>query len=203
MLREEKKFFKSLDFRSLSRHIGTKWKKIDEIQKNEYKAMAEKDKKRYALEILAWQNELEEFVKNLDESEENQQPEVNSGPVPVHNCSSSTQKSHVSFKSAWSRAPEGQPGCLVPSLAMQGRPPNSGAESSCSHLMLPQYSAFSQGTLQNDYDVWWQAPTNAKDEDPIDFRLETSGSFGEAGSLANLVKEIGNDGIDYLRAVLL
>lgn len=183
LLQENPQVVKHLGFKGMARFIGQAWKKLDATGKSPYKQMAVADKKRHALELLAWYEEQEQFMVRLQKEEEQE-----GKTTATTTCTTSDVVSATVLA-------EDQ------AIVKKENIPNDSASTSS---MFSSTSAEKTSCPSFDH----QDPCSIKSSTTVPVavkkfdRADIPFSFQEHHSLASMARDFGNDGIEYLLRVL-
>lgn len=196
-MKEQSDLVKALGFKGFAKYIGKEWKKIGPQERKPFKDMAARDKARYGLELIAWQNEQAEFLDRLQESEDNLHQEVDEQTYqppnearyqePQQNQYLDQNFSNTSSNSVHDVPQIGSNFVFEETVqpAMSFDPSNVIADVLRANAYPPNYP------------LVHQPPSMAFAENGAHFFF-----FDEEKSLANMARDFGNDGIDYLLRVL-
>ena len=194
-MKEQSTMLKELGFKGFAKYIGKEWKKIGPQERRQYKEMAARDKARYGLEMIAWQNEQAEFLDRLQDSEaeahqdDEEEDHVDQPPKKEKYQEPRETRQLIPNISLVQGARQGHSLCESTFFGESIKPKAQGVSSKTN----------SGGVQVNAY------PIHALlHQAPLPFYQENGSRvfFDQKRSLASMAREFGNDGIDYLLCVL-
>lgn len=202
MLHEELGFYRSMDFSTLSRYIGQKWRNTADHDKARYRSLAALDKKRYSLELVAFHAEQEEFIQKLQAEEAAQEERASlAGHEAVE---------HPFEEVDMKQEPP------APGIQAQDAPPFGLPRMMHKGPIVYENNCFDNMTwvdveeaatmnpvaaVQSPTPIWNQTPTNGNNIFENDsFSPNPIIGFNEQESLKKIAESIGDDGICFLIA---
>lgn len=200
LVAENPMMVKTLGYKGMAKFLGKQWKKTDKDTSAPYHAMAAQDKARYAQELLEFNKEQEEFLVEFTAMENAREQNASPKQAP---CMQSSSQSSCAQKQVLCLPHYNPTGCDPAELYQlfvnnnqnnfEPTAPVSTTSGGTCHSSSGFHSSSDESKMTS-------IPYQNQTDEPL--HQPNATGFDHQKSLKNMARELGNDGIDYLLAVL-
>lgn len=197
LLEQNPTLVKTLGFKGMAKHLAKQWKGIDKQSRDRYNSLASHDKIRYSQELAEFQSEQEEFLARLDAEER-----ASDGAFASED-EEKEKEAHVPPSTSKHPQEQQQAALVLP------RAPTS---IDASHLYRflhnprnvdPTRRLLTFPTPGSSTSTNGMVASSAQRVSPfVESQASKPVSFDHEQSLKNMARKLGNEGIDFLLAVL-